>query len=225
MPCAQCRGIVQEFDDRFAGRDLRRYRRRGPLGTTRRMLEGLLAAGVRGRTFLDVGGGVGVLAHELLAAGARSGMHVDASAAYVSAAREEARRRGTAERVTFMEGDFVALSSHLGAFDMVMLDRVVCCYPDMPALVDASASCAHRVLALAFPREHLFMRISVGALNLIQRLRRRPFRVFLHGPRRIEARVRAHGFRPLRRERSPLWHIHLYIKEGERGDGLSPVSA
>jgi SAM-dependent methyltransferase len=214
VSCAQCNGIVQEFNDRLARRELRRYRRRGPVGSTRTLLEALRKQGVAGRSFLDVGGGVGAVQHELMAAGASHGTHVDASPAYLAAARDEAQRRGHADRMRYLEGDFVTLASELNAADVVTLDRVICCYDDMAALVDASASRARLLLGLVFPREHLFMRFGVRVLNFVQRIRRRPFNVFLHGTAAVEARIRTHGFRKVVHAHSPLWQIHLYLKDG-----------
>jgi len=214
MSCAQCKGIAQEFDDRVARRELRRYRRRGPAATTRRLLAELRRVGVSGASFLDIGGGVGAIQHGLMAAGASRGAHVDASPAYLAAARDEAAACGHVDRVRYLEGDFVALAGQVETADVVTLDRVICCYPDMPALVDASASRARRLYGLVFPREHVLMRLGIGAINLVQRFRRRPFNVFLHRAAAVEARVRGHGFRLLFQARSPLWQIHLYIKEG-----------
>jgi 2-polyprenyl-3-methyl-5-hydroxy-6-metoxy-1,4-benzoquinol methylase len=51
---------------------------------------------------LDVGGGIGVIHHELLSAGARSAIHVDATDANIQTAEEEARRRGHLGAVTFV---------------------------------------------------------------------------------------------------------------------------
>jgi magnesium-protoporphyrin O-methyltransferase len=214
MSCAQCTGIAQEFDARWARRDLRRYRARGAAGTTRRLVHALRGAGIEGTSFLDVGGGVGAIQHALIAAGASHGTHVDASPAHLAASREEALLRGHADRIRYVEGDFVSLAPELDAADVVTLDRVLCCYHDMPALVDASASRARRLLGMVLPREHLPMRLAVRFLNCVQRLRGRSFFVFLHGTEAVEKRVRGHGFRRLVRFQSPLWQIHLYIKDG-----------
>lgn len=213
MSCAQCKGIAQEFDHRLAARELRRYRRRGPSGTTRRLLDALRGAGITDASFLDIGGGVGAIQHSLIAAGASHGIHVDASPAYLDAARQEALARGHGDRVRYVEGDIVDLVATLGPVDVVTLDRVVCCYHDMPGLLDASASLSRRLLGLVFPREHLPMRAAFRVINFIQGVRGRPFNVFLHGTSAIEARIRRHGFRKLVHTHSPLWQIHLYIRD------------
>src|SRR5690606_1243975 len=59
VTCSQCRGIELQFDEKAARRDLGRYRRRGPVGTTRKLIRMLAEDGVVGRAFLDIGGGVG----------------------------------------------------------------------------------------------------------------------------------------------------------------------
>src|SRR3972149_11462112 len=98
MSCAQCQVIERMFDRRAAERELSQYRAAGPGGTTRRLINARKAEGVAGLTLLDIGGGVGAIQHELLRAGARSATAVDASSAYLDAARAEVARLGSAAR-------------------------------------------------------------------------------------------------------------------------------
>jgi len=222
VSCAQCQGIVQEFDGRVARRELRRFRRRGATGTTGLLLDALVERGVSGLSFLDIGGGVGILQHGLMASGASSGTSVDASPAYLSAARGEADTRGYRDRMRYVEGDFVTVAPQIDEADVVTLDRVVCCYPDMPALIDASASRARRLYGLVFPREHPLMVTGTFLLNVFQRLRRRPFRVFLHGTAAVDARIRSHGLRPVWLCRTFFWQARLYLRDGEAGATAPP---
>lgn len=212
MSCTQCRGIVQEFNSSVARRELRRYRRRGPRGTTRTLVDLLRGEGVRGRTFLDVGGGVGVIQHELMASGASSGADVDASPAYLAACRDEAARRGYAQSIRYLQGDLIDVASFVDPADIVTLDRVLCCYPDMPALVDASAARARRVYGVVIPRESRLMRFAARAVNFVQTLRRRPFRVFIHASADVDARVAAHGLDKRYHGHSLFWQVLLYTR-------------
>ena len=86
--------LESDFDEEVAARDLAAYRRHGLLADQRRLLAALLTDGVAGRTFLDIGGGIGAIHHELLRAGASSVTDVDGSTAYLDAARSEARAAG-----------------------------------------------------------------------------------------------------------------------------------
>src|SRR5512142_1909286 len=87
------------FDARRAESQLRDYRRKGPNGWTARLIDELRAGGVEGLTVLEIGAGVGIVHHELLAAGASAAVDVDASGPYIAAARAEAARLGIADRV------------------------------------------------------------------------------------------------------------------------------
>lgn len=193
MTCCQCQGIEQMFDDRMARRQLRHYRRKGPAKATRRLLEAIAAGGIGGRTFIDVGGGVGAIQHDLMGRGAARGTSADASPAYLAAARTEAEARGYASRMRYVDGDFVERAGELEAADIVTLDRVVCCYPDMPAMLGAAASLARCSVGLIIPRGTRLMRFGVGVANLIQRLRRHPFRIYVHDPDEVEAVLAEHG--------------------------------
>lgn len=198
------------FDARTARRQLIAYRRSGPTGTTRRLIDAIRDAGVDGATVLDIGGGVGVIGFELLAAGADRLTDVDAARAYIAVARREATRRGLDDRVTLRHGDFVALAEEIEPADIVTLDRVVCCYGDWTALVDRSAARARRLYGLVYPTDRWWTRFGIGMGNLMLRLTRRTFRGFVHPERAIDDRVRAAGFEPRVHHRGWLWQTVVY---------------
>jgi len=208
-----CQGADRIFGDRTAAHELKRYRRKGPTKPTRILLDALRAKGVTGATVLDIGGGIGAIQHELLQSGAAHATGVDASPAYLRAAAEEASRRGYAERRTAVEGDFVAVAGDIGPADVVTLDRVICCYPDMPALVGRSAERARRLYGLVYPRDAWWMRLAIRFPNLWFRLSRNPFRVFVHRSDAVDRVAREHGLAPaLRRNAGPVWQVALYTR-------------
>lgn len=160
---------------------------------------------------LDVGGGIGIIHHELLrAAVADTATHVDASSSYLEAARSEAQRRGHDGRVRFMHGDFVDLAPELDAADIVTLDRVICCYPDMERLVGLSAGRARRLYGVVYPRDTWWLRLSFPLPNLWFRLRRSGFRVYLHNPTHIDAVIRAQGLEPAFHATTLVWEVAVY---------------
>lgn len=210
MTCAHCRDAQDFFGDRMARHELRRYRRRGPRKTTRMLLERLREGEVRGRSLLDIGGGVGALQHELLADGLGRVINVDAAPAYQAAVEREAASRGTLDRIDFRSGDFVELAGEVPAADLVTLDRVVCCYPDMPALVGASAARARKLYGLVFPREVWWTRIGVRVLNLWQRIRGSDFRVYVHPHGTLQATVAKEGLSRVYSGRTLNWQVMLF---------------
>ncbi|HEY6092880.1 MAG TPA: class I SAM-dependent methyltransferase, partial [Gemmatimonadales bacterium] len=146
MSCCAASPCESQFDRKRAARELESYRADGPSNATTRALIQLLGrTSAAGSTLLDIGGGVGAIQYDLLARGARAVTAVDASSAYQQAARAEAERQGVSARIDFRLGDFVALAPDVPAADIVTLDRVVCCYPDMEPLVRLSAERCRRL--------------------------------------------------------------------------------
>jgi 2-polyprenyl-3-methyl-5-hydroxy-6-metoxy-1,4-benzoquinol methylase len=209
-----CQGVDEIFGEKTAGHDLRRYRKRGPSTPTRVLLEALRREGVEQATVLDIGGGIGAIQQELLDAGAERATSVEASAAYVRAARAEAERRGHGERISYRTGDFVTLADGIEPADVVTLDRVICCYPDMRSLVSRSADRALRLYGLVYPRDTWWIAAGFGFVNLAMRLARKAFRVHLHPTHAVDAVAREHGLTPrLARPAGPVWQVVVYARE------------
>jgi len=212
--CRHCEGVEDVFSRELAHNDLDDYRRKGASRQTHMLLAALHRAGVEGRNLLDVGGGVGAIQHELFAAGLNAATQVDASSAYLAASQEEAARRGHAERVTYIHGNFVDVADTLDSADYVTLDRVICRYPDMPALVSRSAARARHLYALVYPRDRWWSRLGIHLLNLNFWLRRNPFRVFVHPSAQVDAIAAQAGLKLHSRQFAGLWQVVIYARAG-----------
>ncbi len=212
MSCPQCQGIERFFDSKQAQADLEDYRRNGPPHQTRLLLDALRSAGVEGRSLLDIGGGIGAIQHELIKAGISAVTDVDASSAYLNAAKEEAGRIGYADRVRYVHGDFVALAEQIEMADVVTLDRVLCCYPDVRALVNLSSARAGRLYGIVYPRYTWWARLAGKVINSLLRLQRTPFRFFTHAPDEVEAVLRENGLRRTFHRNSGFWQVAVYSR-------------
>jgi magnesium-protoporphyrin O-methyltransferase len=186
VPCCSCATDYRRFFDRKqARRDARRYRRKG-LDAAGRKLVALAGEGaLAGATVLEVGGGVGDLSIELLRAGAVSAVNVELSGEYEDEAGALLREAGLEGRVERRLGDFAEEASGLEPADVVVLNRVVCCYPDAPRLLELSSGLARRTVVLSYPRETAANRLLFGAINVSLRLRRCALRVYVHPMRSL----------------------------------------
>ncbi|HJS20968.1 MAG TPA: class I SAM-dependent methyltransferase [Anaerolineales bacterium] len=212
MPCNCCEITDSAFSESEAKSELQRYRRKGPPEQTRLLLQAIRSLKLENADLLDIGGGIGVIHHELLKDAARSAVHVDASSAYLKEAKEEAVRQGHGERVTFHHADFTDIAPELPVADIVTLDRVVCCYPDFRRLLQAAAEHSQRALALTYPRETWYLRIAMPVMNFFQKIRRDPFRVFLHPVSEMDSLLRREGFERVFFRRLFVWEMALYQK-------------
>jgi SAM-dependent methyltransferase len=210
MPCNCCEIADGAFGEQEAKSQLGEYRRRGPAKQTRSILDAIRSLHLKNAGLLDIGGGIGVIHHELLEDVASTAVHVDASSAYLKEAKAESARRGHGGRVTFIHADFTDVESSLPAADIVTLDRVVCCYPDFRRLLQAASRHSQLALALTYPREAWYLRITWPLMNFFQRLRKDPFRVFLHPISEMDSLLKKEGFERVTVRRLFVWEMALY---------------
>lgn len=210
MPCPNCAGGANVFGDKAARSELKSYRKKGPSKYTRMLIEALRREGVQGLTLLDIGGGVGAISMELLKSGVSAATQVDASPAYVAASTEEATREGVSERFAARQGDFVALAPETPQVGIVTLDKVICCYPDMRALVSQSAAKAHHLYGAIYPRDVWWVR-SIGVVgNALLRLFRQPLRLYVHDSASVDSIIREQGLSPRSQRNTAYWQVVVY---------------
>jgi len=205
--CCTPKGYRQIFSEKSARAEARRYRRKGLDGTSRQITDLLKKRGVEGRTLLEVGGGIGAIEIDLLKAGVVRAVNVELTPTYEDAAGELLRESGLADRVERKVMDFTEVGTEVNAADIVVMNRVICCYPDMPKLARAAADHARGVLVMTFPNNRWWTRLGLTFVNLGFRVIRMQFRVFLHPPDQILAAVEQSGFKTSLNERGLLWQV------------------
>ena len=206
--CCSPRGYDVMFDERQARRDLRRWRTKGLAGDAQDAVEFL--AGEEVGTLLEIGGGIGAAQVELLRRGVERATNVELSPGYEEVARALAREEGVSERVERLVGD--AVTTELPDADAVLLNRVVCCYPDHEALLGASARHARRFLVLTFPRSGAIASAAVAIGNLLMRLRRRDFRAYAHPRAALVAEAERHGLQLVHERRALVWQTAAFMR-------------
>ncbi len=210
MSNCQCQGIELEFDRETAAKELEKRRKDGPIKKTRMLIDALIAEGISEMTLLDIGGGVGAIQHELLKAGVSGCLSVEASSAFLEAAKEEANRLGHSDSIKHLHGDFVELAKDIPQSDIVTLDRVICCYDDVEGLVDESSMKARRFYGLVYPRDTLLSKTIIALENLVSKIKRSPFRAYVHPTETVDGIVRGNGFEKRFFREDGVWQIVVY---------------
>jgi magnesium-protoporphyrin O-methyltransferase len=205
--CCNPRGCDSFFNPRFARRVARRYRKRGLGRTSQQMVDFLESRGIAGATVLEIGGGVGEIQVELLKRGATRTLNLELSSAYDAEANrllDEAGQRDRAERRIH---DIAVDPDGVEPADVVVLNRVVCCYPDYERLLGAAADHARRLLVFSHPPRNAISRAIVAAQNLAFRVVSREFRTFAHSPEAMLAVLEAHGLQPTFAHNGRAWQV------------------
>jgi 16S rRNA G966 N2-methylase RsmD len=205
--CCNTRGCDRFFGRRFARRVARKYREGGLDDTAQRMVDFLAERGLEGATVLEVGGGVGEIQIELLKRGAASAVNLELSPGYDDEAARLLQENGFEERVQRRLHDIAAAPAAVEPADVVVLNRVVCCYPDYERLLGVAGQHARRLLVFSYPPRNPVSRLVIGTQNLVFRLIRREFRTFAHPPARMLAVLEREGLRRTYAHHPRIWQI------------------
>lgn len=213
MECCTVNGLDKYFDAENAQQKVEDYLADGLEERARYIVDFLQEQGLAGHSLLEIGCGVGSLLLELLKAGAERGIGVDAAPAAITAAQDLAGQLGLAGRADYQVRDFAQSPEMVAAADIVVMDRVICCYPKMEELVVPAAQHANKFIALTYPRDLLWVRLRIILENFFYRLGRIAFRTYLHPPAEILSTVVHQGFQPVLQRVFGEWHLIVFERQ------------
>jgi hypothetical protein len=205
--CCNARGCDELFGARTARYVAKRYRKKGLDRTARRMVAFLESRGLDDARVLEIGGGVGEIGIELLKRGAAGAVNLELSPAYEPEAKRLLRDEGLEERAEFRLHDIAADPEAVSPADVVVLHRVVCCYPDHRRLLGAAAGHARRCVVFSYPPRHALSRLLVGAQNVVFWLLGKDFRAYAHPPEEMLGVLEKRGLRRVFAHRAAVWQI------------------
>jgi 2-polyprenyl-3-methyl-5-hydroxy-6-metoxy-1,4-benzoquinol methylase len=205
--CCCPRDYDRFFGTRFARRLAKKYRKRGLDKTARKMADFLQERGIKGATVLEIGGGVGEIEIELLKAGAARAWNLELSPAYEEEGRKLSEEAGLGGRVEWRIHDIAEDPEAVEPADIVVMHRVVCCYPDYERLLAAAADHARRALVFSYPPRNALSRAFYGVFNFVMRLMGWGFRGFPHPPGAMLSVVEEHGLRRTYEHHARIWQV------------------
>ena len=198
------------FDREEAEKNATGYRRKGLDPMALSIVEYLVSQGVEGADVLEVGGGVGAIQLELLKAGVVRSANIELSSGYEEVAQKLAAEEGVEDRITRRLGDFVELQQELEPADIVVMNKVVCCYPWMERMMEAAVSKTGRYLALVFPREKWWVKLGLALENGLMALRKCDYRAFVHPVTDIESVATNAGFVVRHADNNLIWQALVF---------------
>ena len=213
MSCSShCCGAEKVFDDKGVKKSLKKYRKKGPDNFTQQMIDALQRHNISNLSLLDIGGGIGIIQHELLKEHLSHTTDVDSSEAYIAAAKEVMEELGHQNKMSFIHGDFNEHIDKIEKHDIVTLSRVVCCYPDVDKLINNSIDKCGQYYGLVYPADHFITKVVIGLMNFKLYLQKNPFRTFVHSVDHMNSLIANHGFEQVYLGNAMHWRIALYKK-------------
>ena len=207
-------GLSEMFSEDVSRSDADAYRKHGLPKRARKLLAAIQATTpLAGKQTLEIGVGVGAVSIELLRHGAATAVGVDAVASQLDQARILAQEKGVADRLELVLSDFTQ-TNQVPQADVVVLDRVVCCYPDWRALLTGAATHARVAVALTYPRAVWWVKALWWIADTWAKYTRDGFRLFIHTPQRMHELLASQGFVPKVVGRYYWWDIVIAARPG-----------
>ena len=202
--------VAKDFDD-SACEFCERYKNSGLSKSSRILLNFVVEEGANDKAVLDIGCGAGGLSVELLKRGAKSSVGIDLSPEMIKVASELAVANGFENRAKFQPGN--AATASLPASDIVVMDKVICCYSEVGQLLRNATGASKNLLGFVVPRDDGILkrplRFGVWVANLFQK-RRHGILFYLHPLGDLDRTLRDAGFARQKKQASRFWLVFLY---------------
>jgi len=213
--CCRPHDYDKVFDEKNAQSKARDYGRKGLGGDSQRIVDLVRGRLPPGYSVLEIGGGIGEIQLELLKDGAAYAVNVELATQYERVADEMIRERGLADRVERRLGDFVREAGTIQSADVVIMNRVLCCYPDLEALVGAAADHARHYMVMTFPVDRWWIRCGIAAANTLLAIRGSTFRGYAHATNAVIAMAESRGaLRLSEHRRGLIWQLVALERTG-----------
>ena len=214
-PCCNGKDDINDldnfFDEKYQFRHADDYLKNGLNRESQKLVEWVSNRLDGSQTIMEIGCGAGMLHQELLQQNkVERAIGIDASTAGLKAAARNADRLNLSDRVSYFKQDFAQHAEMHGPADLVVLDRVICCYPYLDLLLGQAAEKASRFLAISFPLENFLVRLGVKTADFFLTLFGSGYHPYLHGHDNILKTAEEAGLTLAHTNRHMYWQIMVF---------------
>ncbi len=203
---------IDKFFSKKASSFLETFQKNGFEKSQRHLLAGLSKIPVESKTILEIGCGIGFLHRELVKRGASFATGVDISSEMIHFAEEIASSANLTGKTKYLTGDFTEIYAQIEPADVTVLDKVICCYHDLPDLLEKSAARTRSVYAFTLPREKWYNRTAIAVMSFFRTLTGANFHPFYHRHADIINILNKHHFTRLFQESTFIWESYVFMR-------------
>ena len=212
---ANCCGHINDggrLFSRFARLSRCCYNLRGLGKSQQFFVNSLNRLGIANTQLIEIGCGVGALHQTLLLQGAGFAVGVDLADNMLKQAQIAADKNHLSACTRYMQGDFVQIVDSIEPADIMLMDKVVCCYPDADSLLKTALSRTRRILAITYPRNKWWVRAAVAVEAFFLKLSGSSFRSYVHSPLLISHIIQCEGYVLESEYQDSAWISQIWLK-------------
>lgn len=203
-----CCSGTNRFFSFFAKSYARRLENKGFENSQKHLFSGLESVGFDNQSVLEIGCGTGFFHHKMIQSGASNATGIDISEKMIDFAQSLASNKGLEQKTAYLVGDFVETCDQFGEHDVLVLDKVICCYPDSGTLIRLSTGKCRISYALSYPRDSWIPRVAFSVIRFFLALARSGFKPKVYPVSWVREQIEQAGFR-----RKSSWNDYFWISE------------
>ena len=207
-----CTDGINNFFSKKARKFLKRFKKRGLEKSQKNLVEGIHKAGINQKTILEIGCGVGYLHGELLKTGAKNATGIDISEEMLSYAKKYMQEIGFEKNTQYLAGDFVEVATKIQQADITILDKVICCYPEVENLVQKSILKTRQIYAYTLPRNKWWVKSPIFLVIKILKIFRSAFHPYFHEHDIINKKLENYQFSKIYQNHTFMWETYVFAK-------------
>lgn len=200
------------FDHKRAKKELADYKKKGVKANSQPLLKLIQNLPLKDAEVLEIGGGIGALVFESFKRGIQRAFCIDISKAYADTFLTESKEKGLEDKIEHYLGDFLEHSDKTPQVDLVILDKVICCYEDYVELINTSSAKAKQWYAFTLPQNNLVVKIGHALSMAVKRLKGDPFTSYIHPISTIKELLKNAGFEEIASSNRRGWKSMLFEK-------------
>ena len=203
-----CCSGTDRFFSFFAKSYAKRLEKKGFEESQNQLFSALKSIGYDNQSVLEIGCGTGFFHQKMIQSGASRATGIDISKKMIDYAESLASKKGLEEKTEYSIGDFVESHDQYDEHDVLVLDKVICCYPDSETLIKYSTGKCRKSYALSYPRDSWIPRFSFGVIRFILTLVKSGFKPKIYPVSWVVEQIEKAGFK-----RSTHWQDYFWISE------------
>jgi len=205
-----CTHFGLQFNENYFENYLREYRLKGLPAQSKLIFDYLVCHGIKDHSILEVGSGAGALHMNLVNSGAQRSIGVDASEWASKAAERLKKEIDPSLNSKTIVSEFSKTQQDYGNFSLVIMDRSICCYPDLSGLLRSAIYHSSDLIALSMPRKLVWIRIGATLINIVQSVLRKKFRIYVHSQDQVDKMLSDNSFKRIYSDQTRIWQIAVY---------------
>ena len=191
------------------------YRKNGLKKHCKFFLQYLKQQNLSNQTVLEIGCGIGGFLLEVLDLGAFKAIGIDLSDKMLATASQLAHEFGHQNNLTLIKGDFLTLNIENLHSDIIVADRVFCCYKNSWDLLAKIASLSPEYILVSIPKTtpgyKMFFAGRVYIRNILAGIKKN-ITHYYYKPSDITANLKHYGYHLEMQKSRLLWTVLMYRK-------------